>query len=168
MATQEIQIAGSNEVGKIRDPLITALLLFVPLYGIFWYFYVNKEMAEIGQARGTTEAGDNPTNSVLAVFPGVLACGIPTFISYFKACGRLQAAERITGSEEGMDPPLLFLLLLLLSPVGVYIFQQNMNKVLQAQLQGAGGQLPPQQPQQAPPAEAPQEQQPPPPPPPQQ
>jgi hypothetical protein len=157
MATQEIQIAGSNEIGKIRDPLITALLWLVPLYGIFWYFYVNKEMAAVGQARGSAEAGDNPTNSVLAVFPGALACLVPTILSYFNATGRLQAATHLTGAEEGMDPPLLFLLFLLLSPVGAYLFQQQMNKVLEAQSGGAQ-QLPPQ-PQQPAGQEAPQQQQ---------
>ena len=135
MAAQEIQIAGTNEIGKIRDPLITALLWLVPLYGIFWYFYVNKEMAAIGQARGTTEAGDNPTNSVLAMFPGSLACGIPSLISLFNSTKRLDAVQTLTGTEKKFDPPILFLLFFVVA--GYYFFQESMNQALQAQAAGA-------------------------------
>ena len=143
MAAQEIQIAGTNEVGKIRDPVTTLLLcIFVPLYVVFWYFYVNKEMAAIGQARGTTEAGDNPTNSVLAMFPGSLACGIPSLISLFNSTKRLDAVQNLTGTEKKFDPPILFLLFFVVA--GYYFFQESMNQALQAH--AAGGEQQQQQP----------------------
>jgi Domain of unknown function (DUF4234) len=162
---EDIQIQGSNELGKIRNPLGVIGLGFLTLgvYVIFWWYYVNKEMAEIGQARGTTECGDNPTNSVLALIPGGFVI-VPPYISYYNGGKRLNAAERITGAEKGMEPGLLLVLFIFIGPVAWYIFQSNMNKVLQAQA-GVAPQIP--QAQAAPPPAAEQpvtEQQPPPPP----
>ena len=142
-----VPIQGSQEQGKIRNPLgvIGLGIITLGIYSIVWYYMVNKEMAEVGQARGTDEAGTNPMTSLLAVFPGVLLFGIPTLVSYFKACGRLSATERVTGTQPGMEPALLFLLMLFISPVGIYIFQSNLNKALQQQAGGGGGQLPQQE-----------------------
>lgn len=132
---EEIDIRGSNERGKIRNPLgvIGLGIITLGIYSIVWYYKVNKEMAEIGKAKGTEECGTNPTTSVLALVPGVLACGIPTLISYWGSTKRLQATERVTGAPPGMEPGLLFVLLLFIGPVGLYIFQSNLNKALEAQ-----------------------------------
>jgi len=157
MAAQEIQIAGTNEMGKIRDPVTTLLLcIFVPFYSVFWYYSVNKEMAAMGQARGTNEAGDNPTTSVLAITLGALACLIPSLISIFNSTKRLEVVQNLTGTEKKFDPPILFLLFFVVA--GYYFFQESMNASLQAH-NGGAQQLPPQQGQ---PAAQPQQQQQPP------
>jgi hypothetical protein len=137
MAAEPVQIQGSSYVGKIRTPIITVLLTVVTfgIYGLVWYFKVNKEMAEIGQAKGTTECGTNPTTSVLALIPGGFIV-IPALVSYWNSTKRLAKTREVTGTPPGMDPPLLFLLLILIGPVGIYLFQDNLNKALQAQ---AGG-----------------------------
>ena len=59
---EEIQIAGTGAMAKTRDPLGVALLSLVTLgiYAIFWYYFVNREMADLGRARGTDELGDSP------------------------------------------------------------------------------------------------------------
>jgi hypothetical protein len=134
---EPVQIQGSQYVGKIRNPLgvIGLSIITFGIYGIFWYYYANKELAEIGKAHGTTECGDSPGNSVLAVTLGAFVI-VPAFISAYNFCKRLQAAERITGTPEGMEPGLLFVLYVFLAPVAAYIAQSNLNKVLQAQ---AGG-----------------------------
>jgi drug/metabolite transporter (DMT)-like permease len=163
---EEVQIAGSNERGKIRNPLGVIGLTFITLgiYAIFWYYFVNKELAEIGRSKGTDELGDSPGTSVLAITLGAFAI-VPPFISIYNFGKRLQAAERVTGAEPGMEPGLLLVLWIFISPVAEYIAQSNLNKVLQAQAGGAGAipaapaQPQPQTQQPAPPAT--QEQQPP-------
>ena len=134
---EPVQIQGSSYPGKIRNPLgVVGLgLITFGIYILFWYFYVNKEMAEVGQAKGTEECGTNPTTSVLALIPGGFII-VPPFVSEYNACKRLQATERVTGAPEGMEPALLWLLLIFIGPVGLYLFQSNLNKALQAQ---AGG-----------------------------
>ena len=134
---EEIQIKGSQYRGKIRNPLVVIGLSLITLgiYSIFWYYYANKELAEIGKANNTDELGTSPGTSVLAVTLGWFIL-VPPFVSAYKFCKRLQAAEGVTGTPEGMEPGLLFILYIFLAPVAAYIAQSNLNKVLQAQ---AGG-----------------------------
>ena len=66
--------------------------LFV--YAWFWWYFINREMRDLGQARGTDELGDNPTLSALAVSLGSLII-VPPFVSFYRTCKRIQAAQRI-------------------------------------------------------------------------
>jgi uncharacterized protein DUF4234 len=156
---EEVQIKGTSEVGKIRNPLGVIGLTFITLgiYAIFWYYFVNKELAAIGKAHNSDECGDSPGTSVLAITLGAIVI-VPAFISVYNTTKRLAAAERLTGTPQGMEPGLLFILWIFLSPVAEYILQSNMNKVLQTQAGGAGqiAQAPTAPPPQAaPPAEQP-------------
>ena len=164
---EEVQISGTNAVGKIRNPLgvIGLTLITLGIYGIFWYYYTQKELAEMGQARNTEELGTSPGTSVLAVTLGAFIL-VPPFVSIYNACKRLKAAERLAGAAEGMEPGLLFLLWIFISPIGLYLYQSNQNKVLQAQAGGtpATAQVSPPAEQPAQPAQ-PQTAPPPPPPP---
>ena len=134
---EEIQIQGTNERGKIRNPLgiIGLAIVTLGIYGIFWYYYTNKELAAIGQSRGTEECGTKPVTSVIAITLGAFIL-VPPFVSAYKFCKRLSAAERLTGTPQGMEAGLLFLLYVFLSPIAAYIAQSNMNKVLESQAQG--------------------------------
>jgi len=129
---EEIQIQGTNERGKIRNPLgvVGLAIITLGIYAIFWYYYTNKELAAIGQSRGTEECGTSPATSVIAVTLGSFIL-VPPFVSAYKFCTRLSAAERVTGTPQGMEAGLLFLLYVFLSPIAAYIAQSNMNKVLQ-------------------------------------
>ena len=161
---EEIQIKGSQYRGKIRNPLVVIGLAIITfgIYGIFWYYYANKELAEIGKANNTDELGTSPGTSVLAVTLGALVI-VPALFSAYKFCTRLAAAERLTGTPQGMEPGLLFILYIFLAPVAAYIAQSNLNKVLQAQAGGGpalstGASIPqpaPEQPAAAPPAATP-------------
>jgi Domain of unknown function (DUF4234) len=135
---ESVQIQGSQESGKIRHPLGVIGLMFITLgiYGIVWYYKINKELAEVGRARGTEECGTSPGTSLLAVTLGILII-VPPFVSTYKTWARLTAAERLTGTPPGMEPGLGFLLSLLVGPVGTYILQSNLNKVLRQQAGGA-------------------------------
>ncbi len=135
---EPVAIQGSSHQGKIRNPLgvIGLSIITLGIYYLVWYYKVNKEMAEIGQARGTEECGTSPGTSLAAMIPGFILI-IPPYFSLYKACTRLTATEGITGAQEGMEPPLLWLLLILVGPVGLYLFQRNLNRSLEAQAGGA-------------------------------
>ncbi len=128
-----IETHGSGSPAKIRNPLGVVGLTFVTLgiYGIFWYYFVNKEMAEFGRARNSNELGDSPGKSVLAITLGALII-VPPFISIYNSWKRLNSGERLTG-RTGMEAGLGLVLWIFLYPVAQYIFQSNWNKVLEAQ-----------------------------------
>lgn len=130
---QDIQLAGNGEKARVRSPLgvIGLTLITLGIYGVVWYFKINKEMAAVGRAKGSEEAGTDPAKSVLAVTLGALVI-VPAVISMFNSWKRLGAAERLTGLQPGMPPVVGFLLMLLLGPVGTYFMQANLNKVLEA------------------------------------
>jgi hypothetical protein len=132
---EEIAIRGSNYPAKERHPLgpIGLSIITLGIYGIFHYYYINKELAEIGKARGTNELGDNPVNSVLAVTVGVLLCAIPTIISLWGTWKRQDAARKMFGVDEGIDNVPGFFLHLFVGPVGVYFLQRGQNGLLEAQ-----------------------------------
>jgi hypothetical protein len=130
---EEIAIRGSNYPAKQRHPIGIILLLFIPFYGLFYYYFVNKELAELGKARGTDELGDNPMLSVLAMFPGVLLLFIPPIVSMWKFWKRQDAARKMFGVSEGIDNVPGFLLTLFIAPVGYYFLQRGQNGVLEAQ-----------------------------------
>jgi hypothetical protein len=96
----EVQIADTGSTAKTRDPLAVALLTLVTLgvYFFVWYYKVNREMSELGRARGTDELGDNPGNSLLAVTLGALII-VPAIVSVYNTFMRTQATARLTGVE---------------------------------------------------------------------
>jgi hypothetical protein len=131
---EEIAIRGSNYPAKQRNPLgpLGLSIITLGIYGIFWYYFVNKEMAELGKARGTAELGDNPMTSVLAVTIGAIII-VPAFLSYWNTWKRHDAARKMFGVTEGVEPVPGFLLTLFIWPAGAYFLQTGHNAVLDAQ-----------------------------------
>jgi hypothetical protein len=135
MAAPEATIQGGDARVKLRNPVNSAIfdLITFGIYGIYWYYQVNREMADLGRARGTAELGDNPTNSLLALIPGGLII-VPAVISMWNTCNRVLAALRLSGQAQPQFNNVLgFILLLLLAPVGVWYIQSELNKVWQVE-----------------------------------
>jgi hypothetical protein len=131
---EEIAIRGSNYPAKQRHPLgvIGLMLITLGIYGIFWYYFVNKELAELGKARGTDELGDNPMMSVLAITIGALII-VPPFVSMWGTWKRQDTARKMFGVQEGIDNVPGFLLSIFIGPVGTYFLQRGQNGTLEAQ-----------------------------------
>ena len=129
----QVAITGSEAFAKKRNPwgVFGLSLITLGIYIIFWWYYVNKEMVELGRVKGTTELGDNATMSALALFPGALVI-IPPFVSYYNGVKRMQSAARLTGAEptNGWIALILFILLGIAFPP---YLQSCMNQVWDAQ-----------------------------------
>ena len=137
MAT-EVQIAGTPARAKIRSPWAAALLPFVTLgiYAIFWYYFINREMADYGRAKNTDELGDSPGKSVLAVTLGALII-VPAVISIVHTGQRIQKAQKLAGVEPLMNGWLAVVMALLITPV-LYAYEQSeLNKVWRTMETGA-------------------------------
>jgi hypothetical protein len=137
---QEVQIAGTTARAKMRSPWAAALLPFVTLgiYAIFWYYFINREMRDLGRAKGAeAELGESPGKSVLAVTLGALII-VPAVISVINTGKRIQAAERLSGVEPQMNGWLAVVMGILITPV-LYAYEQSeLNKVWQRQGEPAG------------------------------
>src|SRR4051794_37204419 len=127
---EEIQIAGTDARAKIRSPWGPALLPIITLgiYAIFWYYFINREMRDLGRAKGEPSLGDSPGKSVLAVTVGAIII-VPAIISVINTFKRLQTAQRMAGIEPQANGWLAVVMALLISPVFYAYEQSELNKV---------------------------------------
>jgi hypothetical protein len=132
-----VPIQGAGTEAKIRNPwgVIGLSLITLGIYWWVWYYKVNRELADIGRAHGTEELGTSPLTSLLAVTLGVFII-VPPFVSLYKFWVRKHKAANLVGAEPGLDPWIGWVIQVLLSIVGTFIAQLDMNKVLQAQGKG--------------------------------
>ena len=130
---ETVQIAGAASTAKIRHPVAVAILPIVTIgiYLIYWWYQVNRELADLGRAKGTKDLGDNPLLSTLALFPGSLLIvpGIWTTVTTFK---RIQKAQEVTSSSP-INGWLGLVLYLVISPALWAYMQSGLNKVWPAQ-----------------------------------
>ena len=140
---EEVAIQNTPALAKLRGPVNVALLTLVTLgiYGLVWYYKINREMADLGRATGRTEElGDNPTKSILAVTLGALII-VPAVISTINTYKRIQATQRLTGGGEVINGWLVLVMYLVgLSIVAFAYAQSGLNKAWKAQ----AGELPTQ------------------------
>lgn len=125
----------SEPAGKLRNPVVVAVLTFVTLgiYTIFWWYQINREMADHGRARGRTDLGDDPALSTLALFPGsmVVVPGVWTTVTTFQ---RVQAAQRLH-RQLPINGWLGLVLALVLSPALFGYMQSGLNSAWSAAAQ---------------------------------
>ncbi len=136
---QEVQIPGAGTTAKIRSVWAPALLPFVTfaIYLFFWWYYINREMADYGKAKGSNELGDSPGKSVLAITLGALII-VPAIISTINTFKRVQAAQRLAGVEpEPLNGWIGLALYVVLSPAFYAYMQSGLNNVWRTAAQEA-------------------------------
>jgi uncharacterized protein DUF4234 len=129
---EEVQIAGTGSTAKIRHPLgvLGLSLVTLGIYFFFWWYFINREMSDLGRARDT-DLGQNPRNSVLAITLGALIV-VPAIVTMWTTSARIERAQMAVGIERPASGPVVFILLLLIGPVGIWYAQDQLNKVWRA------------------------------------
>jgi hypothetical protein len=129
---EEVQIAGTGSTAKIRNPLgvVGLSLITIGIYFFFWWYFINREMRDLGKTRGV-DLGQSPGNSVLAVTLGALII-VPAIVSEWRTSARIEVAQEVVGIERRASGPIIFILLLLIAPVGLWYAQNELNKVWDA------------------------------------
>jgi uncharacterized protein DUF4234 len=125
---QEMTIRGTEDLVKVRNPWAVALLPIVTLgvYHLVWWYRINRELRDYGYAKEQS-LGQNPTNSLLALFPGAILI-VPALITYWRGFRRVQTASELAGRERANGWIGLILYLLLPFALWAYI-QVSLNEV---------------------------------------
>jgi hypothetical protein len=126
---QEVPIPGAEKPAKIRSPWAPALLPIITLgiYLFFWWYFINREMADYGKAKGSNELGDSPGKSVLAITLGALII-VPAIISIINTFKRAQKAQQLAG-QEPLNGWIGLILYIVLSPAFFAYLQSGLNNV---------------------------------------
>jgi Domain of unknown function (DUF4234) len=147
----ELQIRNSQGRVKLRSPWAAALLPIVTLgiYHVVWWYRINRELSDYGRAR-SYDLGQNPTNSLLALFPGAFIV-VPALMTYWRGTKRVQGAARIAGKEPPNGWIALILYLVLSLGFSAYL-QASLNDVWRSEADPLPGQAsPPELPDKMPP-----------------
>lgn len=138
----EMQLRESQDKVKIRSPWAAALLPFVTfgIYHLVWWYKINRELRDYGKAKGY-DLGQNPTNSVLALFPGGIII-VPALITYWRGTKRVMGASKVAG-QTPLNGWIAIILYLIISPALWFYIQSELNKVWQAEADPAEGELAP-------------------------
>ena len=135
-----VQIPNAATTAKIRNPLAVLGLGLITLgiYHIFWWYFINREMADYGRANGV-DLGDNPVMSVLAITLGALII-VPPFVSLFRTLRRVERAQNHALGSNNIAVILLFILIFipLVNLVVFPIMQSNLNQVWESAQLGHG------------------------------
>ena len=118
---EEVAIAGTPSTAKLRNP-----------WGV-----IGLTLITIG-----VDLGQKPGNSVLAITLGALII-VPAIVSLWTTSDRIQRTQETAAVERGANGPIVFILLLLISPVGLWYAQNELNKAWEKQAAGAPPTLPP-------------------------
>jgi hypothetical protein len=140
---EEVAIAGTESRAKLRNPLgvVGLSIITIGIYYAFWWYFINREMRDFGRARNT-DLGQSPGNSVLALTLGWIII-VPAIVTLWRTSDRIQRTQEVAGVERGANGPIIFILLLLIGPVGVWYAQNELNKAWTAQASAAPPSLPP-------------------------
>jgi hypothetical protein len=145
----EVQIdpASAEKTAKIRHPVAVPVLTIITLgiYGLYWWYQINREMRDLGEARGVDGLGEKPLNSFLAFFPGALII-VPPYVSLYNGVKRMQRSQEVTTGDVTFNGWIVLILILASFIIGIagiivpgYI-QSEMNKVWENV--GSGGATP--------------------------
>ena len=138
---QELAIPGAGTTAKIRNPLgVLGLgLITLGIYHVFWWYFINREMADLGRANRRPELGDNPIMSVVAITIGAFII-VPPFVSFWRTLKRIESSQNLVLGSNNLAVVLVFILGLipLVNLIVAPLMQSNLNQVWEAGGQPAG------------------------------
>jgi Domain of unknown function (DUF4234) len=133
---EEVQIAGSESRAKIRNSVgVWALsLITLGVYSWFWWYFINREMRDLGRARGVSGLGDNPGLSCAAWTVGAWVLYVPFVWTIVTTSGRIAGAQRVACDRQTLNGWIAGLLWIFTLGIGGVIYTQwELNKVWHTQ-----------------------------------
>ena len=113
---EELVLRDGPGVAHLDGDVAVALLPFITIgiYHLVWWYRINRELRDYGRATGH-DLGQNPTASVLALFPGAIII-VPALVTYWRGTKRVQEAARIGGKEPQVNGWIALILYIILAP----------------------------------------------------
>jgi hypothetical protein len=96
------------------------------IYLFFWWYFVNRELADYGRTKGTTELGDSPAKSTLAITLGALII-VPAVWTTVTTFQRVQKLQRMTGQATPINGWIGLVLVLVITPALYAYMQSGLN-----------------------------------------
>jgi hypothetical protein len=126
---REVRIQGTEGTAKIRSLWAVALLpiITIGIYFFFWWYFIHRELRDLGRAKNTNELGDSPGTSLLAVTLGALII-VPALVSIYRGFKRVQAAQRLAGGEP-INGWIGLILFFVITPAFYAYVQSGLNAV---------------------------------------
>ena len=126
---QKVTVPGTEIVVKPRNPVAVGFLSLTAVYIPFYWYFVNKELKQLGEARGV-DLGSSPGVSAMAMFPGCLVV-VPAFWTAYTTTERVKNAQIATGRKDWLEGWISLVVLLMLTPAMFGFVQDQLNKVWQ-------------------------------------
>jgi Domain of unknown function (DUF4234)/Short C-terminal domain len=129
---EEVFIAGSESRAKMRNPwaVLGLGIITLGIYLIFWWYFINREMRDLGRARGVSGLGENPGLSTVAYALGWWALFIPLIWTIVTTTQRVQRSQRVVEVHDPLNGWIAALIWIFTLGLGgpVYL-QYNLNQV---------------------------------------
>src|SRR6266508_3866072 len=97
------QVQSPSSVGTLSFASLF-LLLYYPLAVVPWWYRINRELRDLGRARGVESLGRSPALSAVA-FLGATLYGLPALITVYRTCRRIRTAQQLVGVADRLKPP---------------------------------------------------------------
>ena len=130
MAT-EVLIADGPERAKHRNPwgVLGLTLITFGIYAIFWWYYINRELRDLGRAKDVAGLGEDPGLSTAAYALGAFALYIPVVWTVVTTTRRVQRGQ-IAQGRLAFSGWLAVVVYVLTLGIGLGVFlQYQMNEI---------------------------------------
>lgn len=128
----EVLINGSDKRAKIRHPwsVVGLTIITLGIYGIFWWYYINRELRDLGRARNVSGLGDSPGVSCAAFALGGWAFSIPVIWTIVTTSIRVQRGQRVALGEGTLNGWIAGLLWVFTLGIGGVVYTQSqLNRI---------------------------------------
>jgi hypothetical protein len=132
----EVFISGTDFRAKIRNPwgVLGLSIITFGIYTIFWWYYINRELRDLGRAKRVSGLGDNPGLSTAAYILGGFLFYIPTIWTIVTTTRRIQAGHRVTQQADVLSGWLAAVVWIFTLGIGGPVFTQyQLNRMWNGQ-----------------------------------
>ena len=123
----EVTIAPSQARAKIRNPwgAVGLTIITLGVYHIFWWYFVNRELRDLGRAKGVSGLGERPGLSCAAAWLGAWTLYIATVWTYVAGTKRVQRAQQLVDCEARLNGWLMLALAIFTLGIGAIVYYQH-------------------------------------------